>query len=142
MGTGNGLSLLSLYHTFGKNARKFQIRDRRKDISVLFPPQSITVLVDWEDARNGCDSGRPSPQAIRNGGQGYRSLANFFNVSINSFIFLNPPYQVGILFLFHRFQISAISLHFLVFYNVLISTYKSQKRHISPKINAFSLKKI
>jgi len=39
---------------------------------ILFTPQPITVLMDWGDARNGCDPDRPSLQAILNGGLGYR----------------------------------------------------------------------
>jgi hypothetical protein len=37
-----------------------------------FTPQPVTTLTGWEDARNGRNPGRPSPQVLSNGGQGYR----------------------------------------------------------------------
>jgi len=43
-------------------------------VFVTVTPRSITMLMDWEDARNGWAPDRPSPQAILNGGLGYRSL--------------------------------------------------------------------
>ena len=49
----------------------YRIPVNRKGVPVTVHPWLITTLISREDARNGSEPGRPSPEAIWNGGLGY-----------------------------------------------------------------------